>query len=78
MAPTTPTEQGFDPGPEIPMAESAGQMGKAGQGLEKGHDARVAKAQGGGLGDVLERPLQEHVAQRRGAAVAKQIPERLG
>jgi hypothetical protein len=39
-----PAEQGFDLGPEIAIAESAGQMGEAGQGLEECHDARIAEA----------------------------------
>ena len=42
-----PPEQRFDLGPEIAIAESAGQMGEAAEGLEERHDARVAEAQGG-------------------------------
>src|SRR6266849_2800823 len=42
-----PSEQSFDLGPEIAIAESASQMGEAGKGLEECHDARVAEAQGG-------------------------------
>ena len=41
------TEEGFDLGPEVAIAEAAGQMGEAGEGLQERHDARVAEAQGG-------------------------------
>ena len=41
-----PPEERFDLRPEIPVPESVGQMGKAGDRLQERHDARVAETQG--------------------------------
>src|SRR5262249_10178919 len=60
--------EGFYLRTEIAMAKAARQMGKADQGLQQGHDAGIAEAEGGhalpvhdrGLLEAIERVLGEH------------------
>ena len=56
-----PARERFDVGPEVAVVEASRQMGKAAEGLEDGHDARVPKAKGRHALSQCDRRLLESI-----------------